>query len=314
MKKTDQKNVIVFGGSGFLGSHVADALMEAGHAVTLFDRVRPRYRTQKETFVEADILDDSAVRLAMRDQQIVYNFAGLADLTTSQEQPVETARTNVLGNTLLLEAARQAGVQRFVFASTMYVAGHAGGFYRASKQSCELFVEEYARWFGLDYTILRYGTVYGRRADDRNSIHRYLKEALTQRRITVLGNGNELREYVHVSDVARASVQILDPAFRNERVVLSGHHPMRFKDLLEMIREMVGPDVKVEFRAVDPTLEEAGKSPHYAVTPYSFRPKMPRKLVGSYYVDLGEGLKDCLAEIHQQTETAPDWADPLNTP
>ena len=95
---------------------------------------------------------------------------------------METVRLNVLGCANLLEAARQAGAKQFVFASTIYVSSESGGFYRASKQACELLVEEYQRQFGLDYTILRYGTLYGGRTDERNSVHRYLRQALLNRR------------------------------------------------------------------------------------------------------------------------------------
>jgi len=291
---------IIFGGSGFLGSHVADALLEAGHTVTIFDIKPAPYRHERQTFIQGNILDATAVRSAMADQEAVYNFAGLADLDEAQAQPVETTRTNVLGNTTLLDEAVRAGVRRYIFASTLYVSGHAGGFYRASKQACELYVEEYQRWFGMDFTILRYGTVYGRRTNERNSIHRYLKQALLNRCIEAQGTGNELREYVHVTDVARASVEILSDNFKNEQVVLTGHHPMRFRDLLDMVREIVGSDVQVKLKPVDPELEASGKSPHYSITPYSFRPKMPKKLVGHHYVDLGAGLKDCLTEIHDQ--------------
>lgn len=293
---------LVFGGSGFLGSHVADALTEAGHAVTLFDEKPSSYLQEGQRFIQGNILDESAVRQAVQGQEILYNFAGLSDLEHSQTQPVETVRTNILGNTLLLEEALRAGVRRYVLASTIYVSGHSGGFYRASKQACELYVEEYQRWFGLDYTILRYGTVFGRRADENNSIHRYLKQALLQRKIAARGTGRELREYVHVTDVARASVQILEPAFRNEQVILTGHHPMRSGDLMEMIREIVGLDVQVELQPVDPDEERIGRSPHYRITPYSFRPRMPKKLVSPHYVDLGAGLKDCLEEIHQNSQ------------
>lgn len=289
---------VVFGGSGFLGSHVADALSEAGHEVTVYD-VRPSPHVRAgQRFVQGDILDATAVRRVLQGQGVAYNFAGLADLNEAQEHPVETVRTNVLGNAILLEESRQAGLTRYVFASTIYVSGQAGGFYRASKQACELYVEEFQRWFGLDYTVLRYGTVYGPRSDSRNSVHRYLEQALINRRIVAEGTGEELREYIHVVDVARSSVKILEPEFRNEHVVLAGHHPMRFRDLMEMIREIVGPDVQIEWRPVDETNQRAGRSAHYTITPYSFRPKVAKKLVSHYYVEMGQGLMDCLEQIH----------------
>lgn len=290
--------VVLFGGSGFLGSHVADALGEAGHEATVYDLLPSPHLRNGQRFIQGDILDAPRVRESLEGQDVAYNFAGLADIDEAQQRPVETVRTNVLGNTTLLEAARRAGLKRFVFASTIYVCGHSGGFYRASKQACELYVEEYQRWFGLNYTILRYGSIYGRRADPHNGVRQYLLQALRERCIVIRGTGDELREYVHVTDVARASVKILEPEFRNEQVVLTGHHPLRVRDLAEMIREIVGPDVRIQLTPVDsPQKQEAGNQ-HYTITPYAFRPRMAKKLISHYYIDMGQGLLDCLEEIH----------------
>lgn len=291
---------IVFGGSGFVGSHVADALSTAGHDVTIFDRQPSRYLSGGQRMIAGDILDRGAVAAAVTGHDVVYNFAGMADIDEALEKPVETAHLNVLGCAHILEAARLGGVRRFVFASTIYVSSEAGGFYRASKQACELWVEEYARRFALDYTILRYGTLYGPRSDARNSVYRYLTQALTHRRIDVAGTGEELREYIHVRDAAETSVTILAPEYRNLSVILTGHQPMRFKDLLHMIREIVGGDVAIELR---PTAKDADAvHGHYSYTPYSFRPKVGRKLSPPMYTDIGQGLIECLEQIYEETQ------------
>lgn len=283
---------LVVGGSGFVGSHVADALIAAGHDTTILDRADSRWRAEDQDFVTADLADAEAIAAAVAGHDVVYNFAGIADIDAARSMPVETVRVNVLGNAHVLEACVRAGVGRYVFASSIYVASDAGSFYRVSKQSCELYVEEYQREFGLDYTILRYGTLYGRRAGADNSVHRYLRQALEERRIDAAGTGEELREYIHVEDAARLSVQILADEFANEQVVLTGHHPLRYADVLALIREIVGDDVRIELRAPEP-----GSSAHYSITPYTFRPRRARKLVSQWYVDMGQGLVDCLDEI-----------------
>lgn len=285
---------IVFGGSGFVGSHIADALVEAGHEVTIFDVQPSSYVSPGQTYRAGDITDAAAVADAVSGHDFVYHFAGLADIAECRRQPVDTATVNILGTLNVLEAGRAAAVRRVVFASSIYVAGESGSFYRVSKQACELYVEEYQRQFGLEYTILRYGTLYGRRADGQNSVYRYLRQAFEDRRIVAYGTGDELREYIHVEDAARLSVRILDEQFANRQVVLTGHHPLRFGELLTLIREIVGPDVEIDLRPVDAPEANDG---HYAITPYSFRPSLGRKLVSDYYVDLGQGLLDCLHEL-----------------
>ena len=170
--------IVFFGGSGFLGSHVCDKLSDAGHDVTIVDLRPSPYLRPDQKMVTGSLLDEDLVNAVVSGADAVFDFAGLADIGESNQKPVETARINVLGNVILLEACRKAGVKRYVFASTLYVYGKSGGFYRCSKQSCELYIENYHDMFGLEYTILRYGSLYGPRADRRNAINRFVAEAL----------------------------------------------------------------------------------------------------------------------------------------
>ena len=291
---------IVFGGSGFVGSHVADALDDAGHEVTVFDLHASKYIRPSQRFISGNILDQEVVQEAVQGQDVVYNFAGIADIGKARRHPLDTVNINLLGNSTVLEASRQAGINRYVFASTVYVYSQSGSFYRVSKQACELYIEEYQKQYGLDYTILRYGTLYGRRANPLNSVHRYLKEALVDRKIHYYGDGEEIRQYIHVVDAARCSVDILDDEFKNQHVILTGHQSMRAKDLLLMIQEIVGTDVQIDLQ--EPTQDNA----HYRVTPYSFNPRIGKKLIKHHYLDLGQGLLDCLEEIHVEALSVHD--------
>ncbi|MEA2494998.1 MAG: UDP-glucose 4-epimerase [Thermoleophilaceae bacterium] len=290
---------IVLGGSGFVGSHVADALVDAGHEVSVFDLAPSRWLAPEQQYIAGDVTDADAVAAAIDGHDVVYNFAGLADIDECRERPLDTVRVNVAGNVNALEGARRAGVKRYVFASTIYVASESGSFYRVSKQACESYIEEYEREHGVPYTILRFGTLYGRRASDTNSVHRYLKQALLDRSIVAEASGEELREYIHVEDAARLSVEVLADEFAHQQVVLTGHHALRFRDLLNLIQEIVGPDVSIELKAPS---EDSG-SAHYSITPYHFRPQLPRKLIGTQYTDLGQGLIDCLRELHDLNVT-----------
>ena len=254
--------VLVIGGSGFIGSHVAEALSDAGHEVTVLDRHRSPYVREDQSFVTGDILDREHMQHAVAGHDAVYHLAGIAHLDIGLTAPIETVEQNVLGTVIALEAARLAEVKRFVYASSVYVYSEGGSFYRCSKQAAELYVEEYQRRYGLDFTILRFGTVYGPRADRHNSVRRYLKQALRERRIVAAGTGDEIREYVHVKDAAQSSVHVLDDEFRNQRIVLTGHQPMRFADLLEMIREILG-DVTIELQPPEPGDPRHADSGHF---------------------------------------------------
>jgi len=229
---------IVFGGAGFLGSHVADALTTSGYDVIVFDVKDCPYAQDTQQKVRGSILDFDAVLGAIRGCDVAYNFAGLSDIEEANTRPLDTVQANILGNAIVLEAARLEKVKRFMFASSLYIYSSGGGFYRSSKQASELLVENYRETYGLPYTILRYGSLYGERADPQNWIRRVLSQALKEGRIVRYGDGEEMREYIHVHDAARFSVEALDPEYQNQTVVISGLQAIKIKDLLKMIQEI----------------------------------------------------------------------------
>ena len=262
---------LVLGGSGFLGSHVADQLILAGHDVRVFDRESSPWLHPDQEMIVGDLSDQYAMDEAIKGCEVVYNFAAIADLDEALSKPVETARINVLGNVQVLEACCKARVKRYIYASTVYVYSRDGGFYRCSKQAAEHYVEEYQRSYGLDYTILRYGSLYGPRSDHRNGLWRIVKNALETSTVKYEGSPESLREYIHVEDAAKASVDVLKEEFCNEHLVLTGHEPMRVLDLLEMLREILGfPKDSVNFMPAEYT-------GHYVRTPYAHQPKLGRK-------------------------------------
>jgi UDP-glucose 4-epimerase len=282
----------VIGGSGFLGSHVADQLSEAGYRVRIYDRVESPWKRADQEMIVGDLLDGPLLNESIAGAAVVYNFAALADLNQARNQPVETVHVNVLGNVRVLEACRLAGVKRFVYASTVYVYSREGGFYRCSKQAAEHYVEEYQCAFGLDYTILRYGSLYGPRADASNGLFRVVHNALKSGVVRYEGSPDALREYIHVEDAARASVVALGEDFRNQSVVLTGQEPMRVLDLLKMLAEILGMPDAVEF-------VEGEYAGHYVRTPYAYQPKLGRKYVPPLHVDLGQGLLQLIDEIRR---------------
>lgn len=284
------KIACVVGGSGFLGSHVADKLSDAGYHVRIFDqRPSPWIRSDQEMTL-GNLLDQSEVNEAIKGSEVVYNFAALADLNEGLRKPLETVRVNVLGNAHVMEACRQHKVKRFIYASTVYVHSRDGGFYRCSKQASEHYVEEYQSVFGLDYTILRYGSLYGPRADSSNGMYRIVKKALEAGLLEYQGSPDSLREYIHVEDAALASVTALGDDFRNQSIVLTGQQPMRVLDMLEMLAEILGLRDAVKFIPG----EQLG---HYVRTPYAYQPKLGRKYMPPVHVDLGQGLIQLIDEL-----------------
>ena len=138
--------------------------------------------------------------------------------------------------------------------------------------------------------MLRFGSLYGPRADDHNSLYRMLTQALDERRIDYMGSGREIREYIHVIDAAEAAAEILGEKFENESISLTGRERMSTREMLEMINEIMGGDITLDFQ---PDTHES----HYVQTPYNYTPKLGKKMVRETYIDLGLGLLDCLQDL-----------------
>ena len=150
-KGNEKRIVTVIGGSGFIGSHVADQLTHEGYQVRIFDQKDSPWKKNDQEMVTGDLLDKELLNKTIAGSEAVYNFAALADLDFARDKPIETVEINILGNIHVLEACRLNGVKRFIFASTVYVYSREGSFYRCSKQAAENYIEEYQQIYNLDF-------------------------------------------------------------------------------------------------------------------------------------------------------------------
>lgn len=287
------ESVVVFGGSGFLGSHVADELSNRGFKVYIFDRAVSKFKAENQEMIIGDILDRDAVREVIKKVDFVYHFAAIADIGESREKPVKTAQFNIIGTMNILDACREFNIKRFVYSSTIYVYSDHGSFYRSSKQACELFIENYQIEFSLPFTILRYGSLYGPRANHFNFIKNAIIEALTTKEINRKGDGKEIRDYINVLDAACSSVDILEKSYENSYVMITGPQTMRVGELLNMIREILNNEIEINY------LNE-GFAGHYQITPYSFKPRVALKVIPKNYHDLGQGILECVYDIYDE--------------
>lgn len=282
--------VLVTGGSGFIGSHVADTLESEGYRVILFDSVPSKYKSKSQQEFIGDILIPGEVDKAVENCDTVFHFAAQADIGLSSKMPANTINANIIGTQNVLEAVRKQKIKRFMFASTIYVYSELGSFYRVSKQACEKIIEEYQREFELNYTILRFGSLYGPRANKFNFISNSLWDALKNKKIVRRGNGQEIREYIHVKDAARLAVNALSDKFLNKHLIITGNQQIRVKDLLNMIKEIFGGEIEIEFG-------EEEELQHYEIIPYNYKPQIAEKITPHTYYDLGQGLMDLIYDL-----------------
>ncbi len=219
--------MLVTGGGGFIGSHIVDALVERGddvHVVDTFCSGRFENRiNSRATYHEVDIRSFEALVPLVQGAQCVFHLAALPRVQYSIENPIETFSVNVDGTVNLLKAASDAGVRRFVFSSSAAVYGDQPtmplsedmplapkspyALHKAiGENTCKLWSELY----GLETVALRYFNVYGPRLDPNGAyalaIGKFLRLRKEGEMIEIWGDGTNTRDYVHVSDVARANL------------------------------------------------------------------------------------------------------------
>ena len=285
------KNVLVIGGSGFLGSHVSDQLSNSGYNVIIYDHVKSKYLRQDQKMIVGDITDLKLLDKSIKNMQYVYHFAGIADIHESTIDPVNTINTNVMATTQIIDLCVKHKVKRFMYASTIYVYSNHGSFYKTSKQCSELIIENYNKTHGLSSTIMRYGSLYGKRANHFNSIMKMIKQAIEEKKIVRSGSGKEVRDYIHIEDAAKVSVKLLESNETIEYVMITGNQTMKIKEVVNMINEMMNNEIEITY--TNKSLDE-----HYQITPYNFKPNVARKYNVEYTHDLGQGILESIYDIY----------------
>lgn len=255
--------VVVTGGSGFIGSHVVDALVEAGHQVTVIDhRVRP-HRDQIG-FEDVDLMDLSSVLAATRGADHIFHLAAVSNVNYAHKYPVYTTALNVMGTAHILEAARINGTQRVYLASTVWVyngaptgtpmdesvpfyLNGAGHIYTSTKIASEMVCHNYHQLYQVPFTVLRYGIPYGPRMREELLIPTFLKKAMNGQPLTVAGKGEQYRNFVYVRDLAEAHVLAMNDVAANQTYNLEGSRKVTVVEVAEGIKKLLGDHVRIEF-------------------------------------------------------------------
>jgi len=221
--------VIVTGGSGFIGSNLVDRLVEEGYRVVVFDNQSSEsndkfYKNESPnvSYHKVDIADYNFVRPLFDDVKYVFHMAAESRIGPCIENPLLAVRTNVTGTSVLLQCAREANVERFVFSSTSAIYGlqpapHTEGLresclnpYSSTKYCAEQMCKVYYKLYGLKTVILRYFNVFGNREPTRGQFApvtaRFMLQKASGEPLTVVGDGSQKRDFVHVSDVVQMNI------------------------------------------------------------------------------------------------------------
>jgi len=262
--------ILVTGGAGFIGSHLCERLLRAGHAVWALDDLNDFYdpsvkrRNLEEihglggpfALVEGDITNRSAVNKLFQEVQFdqVVHLAARAGVRPSLEQPALYQRVNVEGTANLLEAACLHGVRKLVLASSSSVYGVNSKIpfaesdpiftpispYAASKLACEALGHVYHHVYGMDIAMLRFFTVYGPRQRPDLAIHKFAKRIIAGQPIEVFGDGSTARDYTYISDIIDGIMACTDLEFGYEIFNLGGSQPVTLSRLIELLETGLG--------------------------------------------------------------------------
>ncbi len=254
--------ILVTGASGYIGQHVCLAFARMGRLVRGFSRSAQPDIVGKIEWVSGDITDAQAVAQAVKGCEAIVHLACLP-LVPSIHDPLEAMRVNVQGTLVLLESARQVGVQQFVFASTGQVCGGQAPLpnaeadlpqpdspYAASKLSAEVWCQAYTRAFGIPVQILRLFNVYGAAADrrPRPTVEVcFLRQLAQGQRPQVRGNPASGRDFIHVRDVIRAIGLALETTRSGSVINIGTGRLTTLVELAQLSVQVMGQDITPEF-------------------------------------------------------------------
>ena len=255
-------NVGVIGGSGFIGSHVVDKLIDAGHDVTVFDIMKPHRDDLTHKNIDITNLTNTIVALT-GDYEAIYLLAAMADVNDCYKNPVATVEVNVLGVVNVLEACVKNEVGRLVFASTVWTYGlsdeqnvdeatplnitNKEHIYTASKVAAESLIQSYSHLYDQDFTILRYGIPYGPRARGGTVLPIFVRLAKEGKPLTIQGDGSAHRKFIYVEDIAHGNVAALQEVAKNQVINLEGPRNISVKEVAETVKELFQGEVKIEY-------------------------------------------------------------------
>jgi nucleoside-diphosphate-sugar epimerase len=255
---------LVTGGAGFIGSHLVARLLDRGGAVRVFDNFSTGKEENLAAFgfraevVRGDLRDLAAVRAAMEDIEVVFHQAADPSVPRSMTDPAACYEANVMGTLNILQAAREVGVRRVVFASSCAVYGDdprlpktertrpaPASPYASSKLAGEQLCEVYTRSFGLEAVALRYFNVFGPRQDPGSAyapvIPRFIQALLATERPMIFGDGNQTRDFIYVDDVVQANLLAAESPDAPGRVFnIASGRSVSLNRLLATLGEIIG--------------------------------------------------------------------------
>ena len=277
------KKLLVTGASGFIGSHVSDFLTKKGFEVVLFDKRLSRYKQKKQKMIIGDLNNLKDLNRATKNIHTIFHFAATSDLKEANDKPFETVENNIIGTVKILKASLKNKVKKIIFASSIYARSEQGGIYSTSKLSSEMIIERLCKKFKLRFVVLRFGTVYGERANKFNTVQNFIDDAKKKFKIYRETKGNEVRSYIHVKDVAKITYQTTKKKYENGYYNIFGGKKIMVKKLLNIIKEKI-PKLKIFYSKYD------NRRYNYKINPFTYKLRKGKNIKLKKYINAQDGV------------------------
>jgi len=277
------KNFLVTGASGFIASHIADYLTKKNFKVTLFDKRKSPYKKKNQKMIIGNLNNYRDIIKATKKQNTILHFAASADLTESNEKPFETIENNVFGTLNLIRSCVKNKVKKIFYASSIYAISEQGGIYSTSKLSSEMIIEQLCKKFNIKFVILRFGTVYGERANKFNTVKNFVDNAKKYKKIFRNTQGNEIRSYINVHDVTKIIYILNKKKHENAYFNIFGNRKIIVKKLLGLIKKKI-PGTKIFYSKKD------YRKYNYKTNPFTYKLRKGKIIKLKKYIDLETGL------------------------
>lgn len=256
--------VLVTGGSGFIGSHVVDVLINNNHEALIYDLEEPRYNRQCG-YIKGDVNDLEKLTKASKGFDFIYHMAAEANVNRFFEKPLYSNHNTSDSALSVLECARINNVGRVLISSTEWIYGSVEGdeseqiteetpyaqnpdhLYTSSKIAAEMFCKNYKTLYGVNYTIMRYGIPFGERARPETVTPIFINKILNNEEITIHGTGSQTRQFIYVKDLAEGNVSCMQQAAENGIFNINGREVIRVIDIVTALEEIIGKKAKVKF-------------------------------------------------------------------
>ena len=282
-----KKTCLVTGSSGFIGSHVADYLSKKNFSVRLFDKKKSKFKKKNQKSVIGSLKNFYDLDKATKKIDTLFHFAASADLNHANNKPFEAIQDNIMGTSNILKACIKNKVKKIIFASSIYAISEQGGIYSTTKLASEMIIEKLCKKHSLNYVILRFGTVYGTRANKFNTVQNFINEAKLKKKIYRETKGNEIRSYINVKDVVKIVYLLNKKKYENNYYNIFGNKKTKVKKLLGMIKKKI-PKIKIHFSKKDK------RKYNYKVNPFKYKLRRGKKIKLDKYMSLENGINELI--------------------